>query len=85
MLYALLGIFALLFLLVSRAAAKSARPFASGFYPALGGLAALAGVNALSFFTGVSIAVNYATAAAAVLLGAPGVVLLLALRALALF
>lgn len=44
------------------------------------GAAALGAVNLLAAYTGVSIALNYATAFVAVVLGAPGVVGLLVLR-----
>ena len=83
MLYALIAAFAVSFLFVARAAGKQKKPFAAGFWPAVGGLTALAAVNALASFTGVAITINAVTAACAVVLGAPGVVLLLALRALA--
>lgn len=44
------------------------------------GVAALGAVNLLAFYTGVSIALNYATAFVAVVLGVPGVIALLVLR-----
>ena len=44
------------------------------------GAAALGAVNLLAGFTGVTIALNYATSFVAVVLGAPGVVLLLLAR-----
>ena len=49
------------------------------------GAAALGAVNLLAGFTGVTIALNYVTSFVAVVLGAPGVVLLLILRILVLF
>ena len=42
-------------------------------------------MNLLAGYTGVSIALNYATAFVAVVLGAPGVVTMLLLRVLLLF
>ena len=48
---------------------------------AFGGIAALAAVDVLAGYTGVALALNYATAFVAVVLGAPGVVMLLLLRA----
>ena len=49
------------------------------------GAASLGAVNLLAGYTGVSIALNYATAFVAVVLGAPGVVTMLLLRVLLLF
>ena len=46
------------------------------------GVGALGAVNALAPFTGVALALNHLTAFAAVVLGAPGVLLLLLLRLL---
>lgn len=67
---------------VALAAAHCKRGVRRAAQSALCGCCALGLVNALSAFTGVAIALNYATAFIAVVLGAPGVVLLLALRPL---
>ena len=45
------------------------------------GLGALGAVNLLGSYTGVTLALNYAAAYASVVLGAPGVITLLVLRA----
>ena len=52
---------------------------------AFGGAAALGAVNLMAGFTGVTIALNYATSFVAIVLGAPGVVLLLLMRVWILF
>lgn len=65
---------------VALAAAHHRRPLAAAAVSALGGLCALGLVNALAGWTGCAIALNYVTAFVSVVLGAPGVVLLLAVR-----
>lgn len=60
-------------------------PLRRALYSAGCGVAALGAVNLLALYTGVSVALNYATAFVAVVLGAPGVVCLLLLRLLLLF
>lgn len=59
----------------------SKRPLSRAAQSAFGGIAALAAVDVLAGYTGVALALNYATAFVAVVLGAPGVVMLLLLRA----
>lgn len=61
---------------------RSERPFLRALASAGCGVAALGAVDLLAAYTGVSIAVNYATAFVAVVLGAPGVVCMLVLRLL---
>lgn len=56
-------------------------PLGRAAQSALGGIAALAAVDVLASYTGVALALNYATAFVAVVLGAPGVVMLLLVRA----
>lgn len=63
---------------------RARRPFARALGSAVCGVGALGAVNLLAGYTGVALAVNHVTAFAAVVLGAPGVVLLLVLRLLAL-
>ena len=67
---------------VSLAAARSKLPLATGLGSAISGVGALAAVNLLSAYTGVSIALNFVTAFVAVVLSVPGVVTLLLLRIL---
>lgn len=67
------------------AALKAQHPIRRALSGAVSGAAALGAVNLMAGFTGVSIALNYATAFVAVVLGAPGVVTMLLLRALLLF
>lgn len=66
-------------------ASRSKHPVLRALGSAVCGAAALGAVNLLAGYTGVSIALNYATAFVAVVLGAPGVVTLLILRLLLLF
>lgn len=61
---------------------RAKRPFTKALGSAVCGAAALGAVNLLAAYTGVALALNYATAFVAVVLGAPGVVLLLVLRLL---
>lgn len=61
---------------------KMKHPLVAALTSAVCGAAALGAVNLLAGFTGITIALNYATAFAAVVLGVPGVVLLLILRLL---
>lgn len=70
---------------VLAAAGRARRPFLRVLGSAVCGVAALGAVDLLANYTGVSVALNYATSFVAVVLGAPGVVLLLLLRALLLF
>ena len=64
---------------------KAKRPLLRALGSAVCGAASLGAVNLLAGYTGVSIALNYATAFVAVVLGAPGVVTMLLLRVLLLF
>ena len=82
-----LGVFAAILctLGVVYAASKSKRPVRRALGSAVCGAAALGAVNLMAGYTGISIALNYATAFVAVVLGAPGVVTLLLLRAMLLF
>lgn len=74
----LIGIAALL--TVSVAATKTRHPIRTSMISALCGIAGLGAVNLLSGSTGVSIALNDATALVSVTLGVPGVITLLLLR-----
>lgn len=65
---------------VAIAACGQRHPLRRAGASALCGCCALGLVNVLTAYTGVSIALNHATAFVAVVLGAPGVILLLALR-----
>lgn len=69
-------------LAVGLATAKHRRPLAAAFGNAVAGVAALGAVNVLAPFTGVGLALNWFTSFMAVVLGAPGVICLLALRLL---
>ena len=71
--------------LLYAAASKAKRPLLRALGSAVCGAASLGAVNLLAGYTGVSIALNYATAFVAVVLGAPGVVTMLLLRVLLLF
>ena len=64
---------------------KTRRPLLRALFSAGCGVAALGAVNLLALYTGVSIALNYATAFVTVVLGVPGVVSLLVLRIILLF
>lgn len=66
-------------LAVSGAATLNEHPVRSAMAGAFCGLGALGAVNLLSGWTGVSLALNAATAFVSVVLGAPGVVLMLVL------
>lgn len=70
--------------LVSAAAARMHKPVRSALASGVLGAACLGAVNLTSAYTGVSIALSYGTALISVVLGAPGVLLLLCLRLLAL-
>lgn len=74
----LIGIAALL--AVSAAATRAKHPVRTSMISALCGIAGLGAVNLLSGSTGVSIALNNATALISVTLGVPGVITLLLLR-----
>ena len=65
---------------VSYAAAKAKFPLRRALVSVLGWVTALAAVNLLAGFTGFCIALNFYTAFVTVVLGAPGVILLLILR-----
>ena len=73
---------AVLLLAVSRAAASGPHPIGRACLSALCGVSALGAVNLLAPYTGVSIALNYGTAFAAVVLGLPGVTGMLFLQVL---
>lgn len=73
---------AVLLLAVSRAAASRPHPIGRACLSALCGVSALGAVNLLAPYTGVSIALNYGTAFAAVVLGLPGVTGMLFLQVL---
>ena len=81
-----IGVFAALMSVIGvvLAASKAKRPLLRALGSAVCGAASLGAVN-LAGYTGVSIALNYATAFVAVVLGAPGVVTMLLLRVLLLF
>ena len=80
-----IGVFAALMSVIGvvLAASKAKRPLLRALGSAVCGAASLGAVNLLAGYTGVSIALNYATAFVAVVLGAPGVVTMLPLRAVA--
>lgn len=59
---------------------KSKKPILKGTASALSGAAALGAINLLATYTGIGIALNYASAFIAIVLGVPGVVMMLALR-----
>ncbi|MTS79744.1 hypothetical protein GMD55_18415 [Ruthenibacterium lactatiformans] len=82
-----IGVFAALMSVIGvvLAASKAKRPLLRALGSAVCGAASLGAVNLLAGYTGVSIALNYATAFVAVVLGAPGVVTMLLLRVLLLF
>ena len=90
-----IGVFAALMSVIGvvLAASKAKRPLLRALgnsvvplvFLAVCGAASLGAVNLLAGYTGVSIALNYATAFVAVVLGAPGVVTMLLLRVLLLF
>ena len=77
----LLGFAALCAGSVLAALRHARRPLVRAAQSAFGGIAALSAVDVLAGYTGVALALNYATAFVAVVLGAPGVVMLLLLRA----
>ena len=68
-------------LFVFIALVKGGRPVRRALSSGLQGFGALLAVNVAGIFTGVSVGVNALTAAACLLLGAPGVVALLLLKA----
>ena len=67
-------------LVVGLAAARHRRPAGAALSSAVAGVAALGAVNMLAPFTGVGLALNWFTSFAAVGLGVPGVICLLAMR-----
>lgn len=69
-------------LAVGFAAARHRRPAGAALSSAVAGIAALGAVNMLAPFTGVGLALNWLTSFAAVVLGVPGVICLLAMRLL---
>ncbi|MBQ8647934.1 MAG: pro-sigmaK processing inhibitor BofA family protein [Oscillospiraceae bacterium] len=71
---------AVLLLAASGAATLNEHPVRSAMAGALCGLGALGAVNLLAGWTGVSLPMNCAAAYVSVVLGAPGVALMLALR-----
>lgn len=66
-------------------ATRTKKPLLKGTACALCGAAALGAVNLVAQYTGVGIALNYASAFTAIVLGIPGVVLMLVLRIVLLF
>ena len=78
--FALLWLGTMALLTVSVAATKTRHPIRTSMISALCGIAGLGAVNLLSGSTGVSIALNDATALVSVILGVPGVITLLLLR-----
>ena len=64
---------------------KEKRPFLRAGASSICGLGMLGAINVFSAFTGVSIAVNYATSLISVVFSIPGVVLLLFLRVIFVF
>ncbi len=73
---------ALCILIICIALKKTKNPFKEAFLNALCGVASLGAVNLFALQTGVFIAVNYFTAFVVVVLGAPGTISLLILRAI---
>lgn len=67
---------------VLAALAKTRHPFLRAGASALCGVGALAAIDLLSGLTGVAIALNYATSFVAIVLGAPGIVMLLLMKLL---
>ena len=67
---------------VSSALMRSRHPWRGALLSAGCGVGALGAVNLFASYTGVGIALNWCTAFAAVVLGAPGVVAMLILRVL---
>lgn len=67
---------------VCTALCRSRHPWRGAFLSAACGVGAMGAVNLFASYTGVGIAVNWFTAFAAVVLGAPGVVAMLILRVL---
>lgn len=63
-------------------AQKSKRPILKCTASAVCGAAALGAVNLLASYTGVGLVINYFSAFISIVLGVPGVILLLALRVL---
>lgn len=70
-------------LIVAICAAHTKRPIRTALASGVLGTACLGAVNLTAAYTGVSIALSYGTALCAVVLGAPGVILMLCLRLLA--
>ncbi len=70
----------LVLLAAGAAAGRAGHPLRRALTGAVCGVGALGAVNALAPFTGIALALNHFTAFAAVVLGAPGVLLLLLLR-----
>lgn len=83
-LFETLALFAALLSLVCVLAVlrRARRPLLRAVGSAACGVGALGAVNLLAGYTGVALALNYVTAFATVVLGAPGVLLLLVLRLL---
>lgn len=75
-------VLAALLVIVALAAARQKHPVRAGLLSVLSGVGALGAVNLLAPFTGVSLALNGLSWAAAVLLGIPGVTTLLFLKVL---
>ena len=70
-------------LVVAIAATRAKHPIRTALASGVLGTACLGAVNLTAVYTGVSIALSYGTALCAVVLGAPGVILMLCLRLLA--
>ena len=69
-------------ILVCVSLARCRHPWRGAFLSAGCGVGALGAVNLFASYTGVGIAVNWCTAFAAIVLGAPGVIAMLIMRVL---
>lgn len=78
-----LALVALCALIVAIVASRAKHPIRTALASGALGTACLGAVNLTAAYTGVSIALSYGTALCAVALGAPGVILMLCLRLLA--
>ena len=67
---------------VLRHIAKCKKPLGMALKTSLSGIAAMMLVNAVQTVTGVAITVNYVTVSIAVVLGLPGTILMLVIRAM---
>jgi inhibitor of the pro-sigma K processing machinery len=73
---------AVIALVMTARISKCKRPLLMAAKSSLSGIASMMLVNVLASFTGVSLSVNYVTVSCAVLLGAPGAVLMLVTQAI---